>query len=49
MVALFVSTSMTSWSVVTALPTPTIKRTTVASAMDSPNWGMTIATLGIMC
>src|SRR5665213_3291322 len=40
MVALLVSTSMTSWSAAMQSPGLTRKLTIVASAMDSPNCGM---------
>src|SRR5512146_1824919 len=47
MVALLVSTSMMSWSAWTESPTWTSRLTTVASAMDSPSWGMMIGIEGM--
>ncbi len=46
-VALLVSTSMMSWSVCTGSPTGTSRLTTVASAMDSPSWGMIMGMEGM--
>ena len=40
--ALLVSTSATSWSAFTFSPGFTLRRNKVASAIDSPNWGMEI-------
>src|SRR5438876_2645960 len=47
MTALFVSTSIISWSSATTSPGLTLISTTVASAIDSPNCGMMIGTCGI--
>src|SRR5438874_12558293 len=47
MTALLVSTSMISWSAATFSPGFTLIETIVASAIDSPSWGMMIGTWGI--
>src|ERR1700730_6480023 len=47
MTALSVSTSMISWSAETLSPGWTLIATIVASAIDSPSWGMVIGIFGI--
>src|SRR2546423_15015776 len=48
MTALSVSTSMISWSAETLSPGLTLIETIVASAIDSPSWGIVIGTCGII-
>ena len=48
MVALLVSTSKISWSASTVSPWAASRRSTVASAMESPSWGIRMGTLGMM-
>ena len=47
-VALLVSTSKISWSASTESPGAASRRSTVASAMESPSWGMRMGTLGMV-